>query len=223
MNKRKETKRPAKRTVKRKKDEPTEYRRKSSAEKQSKGPPILIAFNKPFQVLSQFSSAGDKRTLKDFIKTTNVYPAGRLDYDSEGLLLLTNHGPWQAKLADPEYKLPKTYWAQVEGIPEEKDIERMRQGLDLKTGRTLPAKVNLIEHPKLWDREPPIRSRLNVPTSWLEITIKEGKNRQVRHMTAAIGAPTLRLVRVKIGAWSIDSLKPGKQLRLGNASQFLKK
>ncbi len=166
-----------------------------------------IRFNKPFQVICQFSSDGDKKTLAPFVELKGVYPAGRLDYDSEGLLLLTDNGSLQHRIADPKYKLPKTYWAQVEGEIDDKAISALRRGIKLKDGETRPAKCRKIEVPEhLWPRNPPIRERKNVPSSWIELIIKEGKNRQVRRMTAAVGFPTLRLIRYAIGPITIDGL-----------------
>lgn len=173
----------------------------------------LILFNKPFGVLSQFTDRGtsSKRpTLSAFIDVKGVYPAGRLDRDSEGLLLLTDDGKLQARIADPKYKLPKTYLAQVEGEPGEQSLSQLRTGLELKDGRTRPADVERIADPDLWPRDPPIRVRKSIPDSWLELTIREGRNRQVRRMTAAIGHPTLRLVRSQIGEWSLGDLQPGE-------------
>ena len=171
----------------------------------------LILFNKPFQVLCQFSrpEGSDKQTLSDFLQIPDVYAAGRLDFDSEGLLLLTDDGQLQHQIAHPSNKEEKTYWVQVEGRPDNEAIQKLRSGVILKDGPTLPAKVTLIEEPKIWDRTPPIRERANIPTAWLEIRIKEGRNRQVRRMTAAVGHPTLRLIRSQIGQWSIEDLKPG--------------
>ena len=170
----------------------------------------FILFNKPFGVICQFSRDGDKPTLKDFIKVPEVYPAGRLDTDSEGLLLLTDDGRWQARIADPKGKMPKTYWAQVEGSPDDDALARLRAGLDLGDFVSAPAEVEcLSEPPGLWPRNPPIRFRANIPTTWLAITIAEGKNRQVRRMTAKAGHPTLRLIRSRIGPWALDDLAPG--------------
>ena len=170
----------------------------------------LILFNKPFGVICQFSRDGNKPTLKDYIRIPDVYPAGRLDTDSEGLLLLTDDGRWQARISDPKNKTPKTYWAQVEGDPDETTLALLRSGLDLGDHRSAPATVERIaEPPGLWPRTPPIRYRANIPTSWLAITISEGKNRQVRRMTAKVGHPTLRLVRIRIGQWALDDLAPG--------------
>ncbi len=172
---------------------------------------MLIAFNKPFNVLCQFTDDADRRTLADFVTMKDVYPAGRLDYDSEGLLLLTDDGALQKRIADPRHKMKKTYLAQVERIPDDKALALLRRGVKLKDGMTAPAGARLAEEPDwLWTREPPIRSRKNIPTTWLELTITEGRNRQVRRMTAAVGHPTLRLVRVSIGAWSLDGLRPGE-------------
>jgi 23S rRNA pseudouridine2457 synthase len=172
---------------------------------------VLIAFNKPFKVLCQFTDGAGRRTLADFVTVKDVYPAGRLDYDSEGLLLLTDDGTLQKKIADPRHKIKKMYLAQVEGIPDEKALALLRRGVKLRDGMTAPAGARLVEEPAwLWTREPPIRHRKNVPTAWLEITLTEGRNRQVRRMTAAVGHPTLRLVRVSIGQWSLDGLRPGE-------------
>jgi len=169
-----------------------------------------IRFNKPFQVISQFSREGDKKTLAPFIELKGVYPAGRLDYDSEGLLLLTDNGPLQHRIADPKHKLAKTYWAQVEGEIDDEAISALQRGVKLKDGKTRPAKCRKIETPEsLWPRDPPIRERKNIPTSWIELTIKEGKNRQVRRMTAAVGFPTLRLIRYAIGPVTIEGLAQG--------------
>lgn len=174
----------------------------------------LILFNKPYGVISQFSpgSSGDQNrpTLAQYIKLPNVYPAGRLDHDSEGLLLLTDDGQVQHHIAHPAHKLPKTYWVQVEGAPNSYALTKLRQGVELNDGITLPAEARLIPTPKLWERDPPIRSRVNIPTQWIEIVITEGKNRQIRRMTAAVGHPTLRLVRVKIGNWTLEGIAPGE-------------
>jgi len=170
-----------------------------------------LLFNKPFQVLSQFSPSGDKKTLADFIDVPGIYPAGRLDYDSEGLMLLTDDGRLQARVAEPRYKLAKTYLAQVEGLVDPAGLEVLRRGVELKDGLTRPARARIVEEPDwLWPRQPPIRERRQIPTQWLEIEIREGRNRQLRRMTAAIGHPTLRLLRLRIGDWELAGLAPGE-------------
>ncbi len=167
----------------------------------------LILFNKPFNVLTQFT--GEGATLADYVKVPGVYPAGRLDKDSEGLLLLTDDGRLQARIADPRFKLPKTYLVQVEGEPDGAALEQLRRGVTLKDGPTRPASVKRIDPPDLWPRDPPVRFRKSVPDTWLSLTISEGRNRQVRRMTAAVGHPTLRLVRWQIGDWTLEGLAPG--------------
>ena len=172
----------------------------------------LIRFNKPYGVLSQFTDQGSetaRTTLSDFIAMPGVYPAGRLDRDSEGLLLLTDDGALQARIANPRFKMPKTYLVQVEGIPDAAALNQLRGGVTLKDGLTRPAKAEIIDPPDLWPRDPPVRYRKSVADSWLRLTITEGRNRQVRRMTAAVGHPTLRLVRWRIGDWDLDDLQPG--------------
>ncbi|MFH1806143.1 MAG: rRNA large subunit pseudouridine synthase E [Pseudomonadota bacterium] len=172
----------------------------------------LILFNKPFGVLTQFTDRENGRaTLADYVDLPGVYAAGRLDRDSEGLLLLTDHGPLNAQIAHPKYKKPKTYWVQVEGEPDEAALQTLRDGVELKDGMTRPARVRRIDEPEnLWERDPPVRFRKSVPTCWIELAITEGRNRQVRRMTAAIGFPTLRLIRHAIGDWALDGLAPGQ-------------
>jgi 23S rRNA pseudouridine2457 synthase len=173
----------------------------------------LIRLNKPYGVLSQFTDRGTetaRATLSDFVDVPGVYPAGRLDRDSEGLLMLTDDGRLQARIADPKFKLPKTYFVQVEGTPDAAALDRLRTGVQLKDGPTLPALAEEIDAPALWPRDPPIRHRASIPDSWLKLTIREGRNRQVRRMTAAVGLPTLRLVRWSIGDWSITDLPTGE-------------
>jgi 23S rRNA pseudouridine2457 synthase len=169
----------------------------------------IVLFNKPFNVLSQFTDADGRKTLKDYIPIDSVYAAGRLDKDSEGLLVLTDDGALQHKLAHPANKTSKTYWVQVEGEPDQHVINQLEKGVELKDGLTKPAKVKLIDEPDLWPRTPPVRFRQHIPTSWLSITIKEGRNRQVRRMTANVGYPTLRLVRYRVGNWTIDGIPNG--------------
>jgi 23S rRNA pseudouridine2457 synthase len=171
---------------------------------------MLILFNKPYNVLCKFTDAEGRSTLADFIAVPGVYAAGRLDQDSEGLVLLTNDGQLQHRLSDPHYKMPKTYWVQVEGVPDEPALEALRRGVVIQGQRTRPATVQRLDAPTLWPRDPPIRFRRHIPTCWLELTITEGRNRQVRRMTAAVGLPTLRLVRVAIGPWKLGDLRPGE-------------
>ena len=178
----------------------------------------LILFNKPFNVLCQFTpepNGPERQTLKDYIDVPGVYPAGRLDTDSEGLLLLTDDGRLQARIADPRFKMPKTYLAQVEGEPDAAALDALRRGVTLKDGRTLPAEVERIDDPALWPRDPPVRFRKTVADCWISLTIREGKNRQVRRMTAAVGHPTLRLVRWAIGEWTLEGVQPGEWREVG--------
>lgn len=172
----------------------------------------LILLNKPYGVLSQFTGGKDgiQDTLAHLVDVLGVYPAGRLDKDSEGLLLLTDDGRLQSRIAEPRHKMPKTYWAQVEGVPEAGALEQLRGGVTLKDGVTRPADAEILEPPELWPRNPPIRFRKNVADSWIALTITEGRNRQVRRMTAAVGHPTLRLVRWQVGPWTLDGLGPGE-------------
>jgi 23S rRNA pseudouridine2457 synthase len=173
---------------------------------------VLVLFNKPYEVLSQFTDRGSpttRATLSDYIDVPNVYPAGRLDRDSEGLLLLTDDGRLQARIADPKFKLPKTYWVQVEGEPDDAALDRLRKGVILNDGLTRPAEAERIDPPAIWPRTPPIRVRRAIPDTWLALTIREGRNRQVRRMTAAIGHPTLRLIRWSMGDWTLGDLAPG--------------
>jgi 23S rRNA pseudouridine2457 synthase len=171
----------------------------------------VLLFNKPYGVICQFSRDGTHPTLADYIDLPAFYPAGRLDTDSEGLLLLTDDGKLQHRITDPKYKLPKTYWVQLEGVPSEAALQQLGRGVKLKDFSTRPASVRLMEEPAvLWQRDPPVRFRKQIPTSWIQLTISEGKNRQVRRMTAAVGFPTLRLIRYSIGDWTLDGILPGQ-------------
>ncbi|WP_129779973.1 pseudouridine synthase [Peristeroidobacter soli] len=173
--------------------------------------PALLLLNKPFRVLTQFTSEDSKATLRDFVYAPGMRPAGRLDYDSEGLVLLTNSGPLQTKLADPRWKQQKTYFVQVEGEIGDDALARLRRGVQLNDGMTLPAGAERMDEPQeLWPRDPPIRFRKAIPTGWLKLTIREGRNRQVRRMTAAVNLPTLRLIRWSVGPWTLDGLAPGE-------------
>lgn len=169
----------------------------------------LIRLNKPFNVLCQFTDDRGRPTLRDFVATAGVYPAGRLDFDSEGLVLLTGDGRLQHRIAAPENKLPKTYWAQVEGVPDDETLTLLASGIALKDGMTAPAQCRRVEPEDLWARSPPVRYRAEIPTTWIELILTEGRNRQVRRMTAAVGHPTLRLIRVAIGPWRLGHLRPG--------------
>ncbi|VAX14491.1 Ribosomal large subunit pseudouridine synthase E [hydrothermal vent metagenome] len=185
----------------------------------------LIAFCKPYGVLCQFSpdrdGDGETATLADFISSPGVYPAGRLDKDSEGLLLLTDSGALQHRISHPQKKMPKTYLVQVEGEPDPAAIQQLCKGVKLKDGLTRPARVKAIADPELWPRQPPVRYRAHIPTSWLEMTLREGRNRQVRRMTAAVGYPTLRLIRYAIGPWNLGDLEPGQWRELTFADEYL--
>lgn len=176
--------------------------------------PNVLLFNKPYDVLTQFRPEGDRLTLGDFIHDKSLRVAGRLDRDSEGLLLLTDDGQLNAQLTDPKHKQEKIYWVQVEGIPSEAQLEQLRLGVQLNDGLTRPARAQILTEPDLWPRHPPIRIRLSIPTTWLEIAIREGRNRQVRRMTAAIGHPTLRLVRVAIGDYHLGQLQPSESRQI---------
>jgi len=177
----------------------------------------ILLFNKPYGVICQFSRDGMHPTLADYIAVPDVYPAGRLDTDSEGLLLLTDDGKLQHSITDPKHKLPKTYWVQVEGIPDTAALKSLRDGVRLKDGPTLPAEVQLMNEPTaLWPRDPPVRFRKEIPTSWLSLSIHEGRNRQVRRMTAAVGFPTLRLIRYAIGDWTLDGIASGTWSSVNN-------
>lgn len=195
---------------------PATTRRRSRAN----AAPRLIAFNKPYDVLTQFTDEQGRATLKDFVPIAGVYAAGRLDRNSEGLLLLTNDGRLQARIAEPKFGMHKTYWAQVEGEAQAEQLEALRNGVLLNDGLTLPAEVSVLNEPNIWPRTPPIRYRANIPTTWIQLRISEGKNRQVRRMTAAVGLPTLRLIRVQIGPWSLGELAPGQWQDLAIPAHF---
>lgn len=170
----------------------------------------LVLFNKPYGVLTQFTDSNNRPTLAQYIPIKEVYPAGRLDKDSEGLVVLTDDGQLQHQISNPQHKLKKTYWVQVEGKPDQAALNRLQLGVELKDGVTQSAQAKIIDPPQVWQRDPPIRERENIPTTWLEISVCEGKNRMIRRMTAAVGFPTLRLIRIAIGQWSLDNLAPGE-------------
>lgn len=170
----------------------------------------IFLLNKPYNVLCQFTDQNKRSTLADYVSIPNIYPAGRLDYDSEGLVILTSHGKLQYLITDPKNKMYKTYLVQIEGLVSDQALQELSLGVKLNDGLTLPAKVSLIEPPKIWPRFPPIRERKSIPTSWIKLSIREGRNRQVRRMTAAIGHPTLRLIRIAVGEWELGSLQPGE-------------
>lgn len=180
----------------------------------------LILFNKPYGVICQFSPHPKHPSLSEFIAAEGFYPAGRLDHDSEGLVLLTNEGWLQHRIAHPKHKLPKTYWVQVEGMIDNQALQQLATGVELKDGKTAPAKSRLISEPQLWPRDPPVRYRKHIPTSWIELIITEGRNRQVRRMTAAVGYPTLRLIRYAIGDLTLTGLPPGQWRSVEHANQF---
>lgn len=190
----------------------SKHRRKKPSQKAKIAPSErkVIVFNKPYDTLSQFTDGEGRKTLADYIDVKDVYAAGRLDRDSEGLMVLTNDGIFQAKLTSPKSKAPKTYWVQVEGEPSDADLDKLRQGVELKDGMTLPANIERMDAPNIWERNPPVRFRASIPTTWLAITIIEGRNRQVRRMTAHIGFPTLRLVRYSMGDITLGDLQPGE-------------
>lgn len=207
-------------STQRTKNHSSQNRRKTASNKPRVAPEDrkVIIFNKPYDTLSQFTDGEGRKTLADYIAVKDVYAAGRLDRDSEGLMVLTNDGILQAKLTQPSSKSPKTYWVQVDGAPTEADLDKLRKGVELKDGMTLPAQVEKMPEPQVWDRNPPVRFRANIPTTWLAITIIEGRNRQVRRMTANIGFPTLRLIRYSMGDITLDELQPGewKEIKLSN-------
>ena len=177
--------------------------------------PRVILLNKPYDVLCQFTDREGRRTLADFVPESGVYPAGRLDRDSEGLVVLTDDGRLQARISDPKHTMSKTYWVQVEGVPDDLALKALAEGVELNDGLTRPARVKVMAEPTgLWPRDPPIRTRRHIPVTWLELTLSEGRNRQVRRMTAAVGHPTLRLIRYRVGSWTLDGLGPGERLCL---------
>ena len=174
----------------------------------------ILLFNKPWGVLTQFTDPGGRPTLADYIPIPRVHAAGRLDRDSEGLVVLTDDGRLQARLSDPRHHTSKTYWVQVEGIPGDEALQTLREGVELRDGPTRPARVEPMDPPEIWPRDPPVRVRRHIPTRWLALTLTEGRNRQVRRMTAAVGHPTLRLVRYRVASWTIDGIPPGHFLQI---------
>tara|TARA_R110001592_G_scaffold6774_2_gene36666 strand:+ start:114 stop:752 length:639 start_codon:yes stop_codon:yes gene_type:complete len=183
----------------------------------------IFLFNKPFQVMSQFTDADGRANLSDYIRIPAIYPAGRLDYDSEGLMILTGDGELQHQISHPRHKLPKTYWVQLDGDVTDDALVALQRGVQLNDGQTLPAIAKRMDEPAgLWSRTPPVRFRANIPTSWISLTLSEGRNRQVRRMTAAVGFPTLRLIRASIGDWSIENLAPGEYTPLSLGPEFIR-
>lgn len=193
-------------------------RRHPGSPSRASGAGRVLLLNKPYRVLCQFTDTAGRATLADHVPVAGVYPAGRLDYDSEGLVVLTDSGPLQKRISDPRHRLEKVYWVQVEGIPGPEALRRLERGVPLADGPTLPAKARLLTEPAVWERTPPIRFRKEIPTAWIALTLREGRNRQVRRMTAAVGHPTLRLIRVRVGPWELGRLRPGEWREVGTPS-----